>query len=98
MIVFQTKHHADVSMFDHVALQLIGLMGHSGSVPGALTEEEVAGAFENLNDAVNRPSAQSGDSWDDDSVSLAHRAQPVLDLLDAAKKHHNHVIWEKSLR
>lgn len=98
MIVFQTKQHADVSMFDHVALKLIGLMGHSGSVPGALTEEEVEQALSKLSEAVLNPSAQSGDSWDDDSVSLAHRAQPLLDLLDAAKCGHNHVIWEKSLR
>ena len=98
MIVFKTKQHADVSMFDQVALKLINLMGHSGSIPGALTEEEVAGAFENLSNAVTLPSAQSGDSWDEDSVSLVHRAQPLLDLLAAAKRGHNHVIWEKSLR
>ncbi|MBE0493635.1 MAG: DUF1840 domain-containing protein [Thiomicrospira sp.] len=98
MIHFQTKNHADVSMFDHVALKLIGLMGHSGSVPGALTEDEIEPALKKLSDAVTNPSAQSGEDWDDDSVSLAHRAQPLLDLLNAAKNGHNHVIWEKTLR
>lgn len=98
MIFFQTKHHADVSMFDNVALKLIGLMGHSASVPGALTEEEVGQALNKLSEAVTSPAAQSGDDWEDDSVSLAHRAQPLLELLDAAHRNHDHVIWEKSLR
>ncbi|MBD3612538.1 MAG: DUF1840 domain-containing protein [Hydrogenovibrio crunogenus] len=98
MIIFQTKHHADVSMFDNVALKLIGLMGHSASVPGALTEEEVEQAHKKLSEVITNPSAQSGDDWEDDSVSLAHRAQPLLELLDAANQNNDHVIWEKSLR
>ncbi|MDG4812780.1 DUF1840 domain-containing protein [Hydrogenovibrio sp. 3SP14C1] len=98
MIIFQTKHHADVSMFDNLAVKLIGLMGHSASVPGALTEEEVERALNKLSEAVTSPSAQSGDDWDNDSVSLAHRAQPLLELLDAANRNYDHVIWEKSLR
>jgi len=98
MIFFQTKHHADVSMFDDIALKLISLMGHSATVPGALTEEEVEQAMNKLSDAAESPSAQSGDDWEDDSVSLAHRAQPLLELLDAAHRNHDHVIWEKSLR
>lgn len=98
MIVFKTKHHANVSMFENMALKLIGLMGHSASVPGALTEEEVEQAFDKLREAVSGPAAQSGDDWEDDSVSLSHRAQPLLDLLDAAIQNHDHVIWEKSLR
>jgi len=97
MIIFQTKHHADITMFDNVALKLIRLMGHSETVPGAFTEEEVGQALNNLKQAIATPTAQSGDSWDDDSVSLAHRAKPLLDLLETAKQNQEHVIWEKSL-
>ncbi|MEA1990471.1 MAG: DUF1840 domain-containing protein [Pseudomonadota bacterium] len=97
MIVFQTKHHADITMFDNVALKLIKQMGHSETVPGAFTEEEVEQALDNLKQAISKPSAQSGDSWDDDSVSLAHRAKPLIDLLETAKQNQEHVIWEKSL-
>ena len=97
MIIFKTKHHADVVMFDNIALSLIGIMGHSKTVPGALTEEEIAPAIQSLKAATDNAQAKSGDSWDDDSVSLSHRASPLLELLDAANKNNEHVIWENSL-
>ena len=98
MIVFQTKYHADISLFDNVALKLIKLMGHSETVPGAFTKDEIEQALDNLSKAIAKPSAKTGDNWDDDSVSLAHRAKPLLDLLESAKLNKEHVIWEKSLR
>lgn len=98
MIIFKTKHHADVVMFDNVALNLVAFMGHTKTVPGALTAEEIDQAIQNLNKAISSPSAQSGDSWDDDSVSLSHRGKPLLELLQSAKQHQEHVIWEASLR
>lgn len=98
MIRFHTKVHADVVMFDKVALQLIKLMGRSATVPSALAEDEVAEALTKLKAAVSQPTAQQGDSWDDDGISLAHRAQPLIHLLDAAEHAHTHVIWEVTLR
>ncbi|MEA3404578.1 MAG: DUF1840 domain-containing protein [Pseudomonadota bacterium] len=97
MIVFQTKHHADITMFDNVALKLIKQMGHTETVPGAFMEDEIEQAINNLKQAIAQPSAQSGDSWDDDSVSLSHRAKPLIDLLETAMQNQEHVIWEKSL-
>lgn len=98
MIIFKTKDYPEVSYFDQVALSLINLMGHSESVPGALKDEEIERAFNNLSKGVSAPSAQSGDNWDEDSVSVAHRAGPLLDLLQAAMQNNEYVIWEKSLR
>lgn len=97
MIIFKTKHHADVEMFDAPALSLIKAMGHSGSVPGALNPDEVGTALETLKTALRKASAQSGDSWDDDSVSLSHRGTPLVELLKKALDEEEHVIWEKSL-
>ena len=97
MIIFKTKHHADVMMLDQVAHTMIRLMGHSDVVPGALTEEELEHAYQNLSAAMKTNSAQSGDSWDNDSVSVAHRGSPLLELLETAIRENEHVIWEKSL-
>ncbi|CAN8141437.1 DUF1840 domain-containing protein [uncultured Thiomicrorhabdus sp.] len=97
MIVFKTKDYPEVSYFDNVALSLINLMGHSEVVPGALTDEEMELAFNNLTKAVSSASAQSGDNWDNDSVSVSHRAGPLLDLLKAAIENDEYVIWEKTL-
>lgn len=98
MIHFKTKHHADVSFFDDVALHLIRLMGHTETVPSALTEPELEPAIKHLTQAINTPNAQSGDDWDNDSVSLSHRASPLLALLNNAHQHGEHVFWEQSLR
>jgi hypothetical protein len=96
MITFKTQYHADVMMFDGIAIKLIKLMGHSGTVPSALNPDDVSEALNKLQTAIAKPSPQSGDSWDDDSVSLAHRAAPLLDLLTTAAENEEHVIWEKS--
>lgn len=97
MIIFKTKHHPDISMFDQSALSLIRLMGHSETVPGALTDEEVEQAYQTLKAALSSQAAQSGNSWDDNSVSLSHRGAPLLELLETAMRENEHVIWEKSL-
>jgi len=97
MIIFKTKYHADVEMFDAPALNLIRLMGRSDTVPGALNPDEVELALETLKKALSTASAKSGDSWDDDSVSLSHRGAPLLELLQNALQEEEHVIWEKSL-
>ena len=97
MIIFKTKHHPDIEMFDGVALKLIKQMGHSETVPGALTEDELERAIQHLNHATSQPTTQASDNWDDDSISINHRAKPLLELLENAKQHQEHVIWEKSL-
>ena len=100
MIIFKTKHHADVEMFDAPALSLIKSMGRSDSIPGALNPDEVEQALQSLKTALNKASARNssaGDCWDDDSVSLSHRGAPLVELLENALKEEEHVIWEKSL-
>lgn len=97
MIIFKTKHHADVMMYDQPARNLIRLMGRSDTVPGALTPDEVPNAYATLKTALSTASANSGDRWDDDSVSLSHRGTPLLHLLQNAIQENEHVIWENSL-
>lgn len=97
MIIFKSKHHPDIQMFDQIALNLLGAMGHSQSVPGALSAEEIPQAIVNLKKATGQTVAKSGDNWEEDTVSLSHRASPLLTLLETANKHQDHVLWEASL-
>jgi hypothetical protein len=49
MIVrFRTKAHADILMFGDVAIQLLKLAGHSGTVPSAILAADVRGVIERL--------------------------------------------------
>jgi hypothetical protein len=102
LITFSCPVYANITMFGEVAVQLLKMMGHSGTVPGALLAEDVPAALERLEAAVAaneqlpepEESAQSGD--DEPAVSLSHRALPVIELLRAAAKAKCNVMWDSS--
>lgn len=106
LITFKTKAYADITMFGEVALHLIRLMGHSGSVPGAILAEDVPAALARLEAAVaaqpearldpapSGRSAQTRGDEDGPHVSLAQRARPLIELLGAAAADQTFVMWE----
>jgi len=102
LITFKTPVHADITMFGDVAKALIRMMGHSGSVPGALLAEDVPAALQRLKSAVEaNPEAPLDPNREDDdddrraqSVSLKHRALPLIDLLEAAARDEKNVMWD----
>jgi hypothetical protein len=101
IVTFETEVHANITMFGDVAVALIKLMGHSGSVPGALMAADVPAALERLKWAVAErpdetldpePKGQTEDE-DEPSVSLAHRALPLIQLLESAAAAGKNVMW-----
>lgn len=103
LITFKTKAHASITMFGDVAVALIKLMGHSGTVPGAILAEDIPGALSNLQRAVAENPAmpldpETGNLDQDDSeqvhVSLAHRAMPLIELLTDAAEARANVMWD----
>lgn len=84
-------------MFGDVAVQLLKMMGHSGSVPGAFTAEDIPGALTHLREALQQqqvvPSADT--DKDEPPVTLSQRAIPLVALLEAALKQDAPVIWDK---
>jgi hypothetical protein len=53
MLAFTTKVYADITMFGDVAVAMLKMMGHSGTVPGAIRTEDVPAALSRLTAAVN---------------------------------------------
>ena len=102
LVTFSCNAYANITMFGDVAVRLLELMGHSGTVPGALLAEDVPAALARLEAAVAaneqlpepEESAQSED--DEPTVSLSHRALPVIELLKAAAKAKCDVMWDKN--
>ena len=100
LVKFQTKFQATITMFGVVAVTHIKLMGHSGIVPSALLAEDMPVALARLKAAVaersNKPQdPQAGSSRDGEeaqSVSLAHRAVPLIEMLTAAVAEHENVM------
>jgi hypothetical protein len=97
LVTFHTKAYADITMFGDVAVKLLKMMGHSGSVPGAFMAEDIPNALKNLREALQQQQTMpnAGNNEDEPPVSLSHRALPLVELLEAAIKQDTQVIWDK---
>lgn len=104
-ITFKSKHSPNVVMLEKVALELLRLMGHSGTVPGSLMPRDIPPALARLEQAVHgapdRPLDADRDSHDEDDgerepeISLSQRALPLLEMLRTALAEDDHVIWDR---
>lgn len=102
LVTFSCPVYADITMFDEAALRLLTMMGRSDTVPGALMAEDVQVALERLEIAVAAEIAptelDTSEGWDDENptVSLSHRALPLIELLRAAVSEKCNVMWDSA--
>ncbi|MBU1193167.1 MAG: DUF1840 domain-containing protein [Gammaproteobacteria bacterium] len=105
LVTFSCPAYADITMFGEVAVRLLKMMGHSGTVPSALLAEDVQPALEHLTAAVDDVEQSQGsegpanDEKDEDgepTVSLPRRALPLIELLKAAEKAKCNVMWDSN--
>jgi hypothetical protein len=104
LVKFHTQSFADITMFGDVAIKLLHMMGHSGTVPSALSADDVAPALKQLTEALaghkaaNPDDESIGDDFQGDPierpVGLAQRAFPLVELLPAAAAAGQTVMWE----
>lgn len=105
LVTFSSSAHADITMFGEVAEDLLKMMGHSGTVPGALRAEDVGDALEKLRAAIDAEEArlkargepkqeEDDDDEDEPSVPIYRRARPLVSLLEAASARGSDVMWE----
>ena len=90
------------TMFAEPALLLIRMMGHSGTVPGAILAEDLPAALERLRQALDAyveppPKAKAAHEEEDKNwVPLRKRAFPLIQLLQQAAREKKPVLWEES--
>ncbi|MGB5250514.1 MAG: DUF1840 domain-containing protein [Gammaproteobacteria bacterium] len=104
IVTFKTKSYPDIILFGDVAKTLLGMMGHSGSVPGAIRAEDIGTALQKLRAAVDQLGQESASGSDQTSkpeggedepqISLQQRAFPLLEMLAAADQGGHDLIWE----
>ena len=101
LVTFSTDAYANIMVFGDVAQQLLKMMGHSGSVPGAIVADDVGNALSHLKGAVEISPEEghaSSDEQDDDpkatAVSIKKRALPLIELLEAADRKKCDVMWK----
>lgn len=99
IVTFKTKAYPDIIMFGKVAKRLLALMGHSGTVPGAMLSDDIEAARSRLLAGLE----ESGDevitvepeqSEREPKVTLSQRAFPLLELLAEAERRGHDVYWE----
>lgn len=90
------------SMFGDVAVTLLKMTGHSGTVPGAILAPDIPPALEKLKagvaaapeSPVERPSGDRDDK--EPPVSLRQRAFPLIELLERAARDDCDVMWDRA--
>lgn len=108
LVIFRTQAYADITMFGDVALKLLNLMGHSGTVPGAILAEDVPAALDRLKKALETEGSkvieqpaddQDREDADDEErerpINLANHAFPLMQLLNAAAQRKVDVMWNR---
>lgn len=105
LVTFKCDVYAHITYFGDVAKSLLKMMGHSGTIPGAIMAEDVPRYLERLKNEIDAlkgaapmpdASPKEESDWKEKSVTLAHRALPLIELLTAAAKAKSNVMWEQN--
>ena len=95
LVTFSTNAYSDIPLFEDIAHTLLKMMGHSATIPGAILAADVPGALSRLTNAINaEKTSPPVDDKDESEVSMAHRSQPLINLLTAAAKTNSNVMWK----
>lgn len=96
LVRFTSKSAASVSMFEKDAARLLKLMGHSGTIPGAIRAKDVAERLATLEKAlsVDVPEEPARSEDEEPPVPINRRAYPLMELMRTAIATDENVMWE----
>ncbi|QMT61145.1 MULTISPECIES: DUF1840 domain-containing protein [unclassified Legionella] len=95
LITFHTDAYEDITYFEEVAKRLLSLMGHSGTIPGAIKSENLPEALAKLQTGLTKEKkVVEDDDENEPEISLSKRAVPLINLLQAAIKKDKDVLWD----
>ncbi len=97
LVTFSCKQYGNIVMFGDVAVNLLHLMGHSGSIPGAILAADLPDALEKLELGLKkqRPTpSESKDNEAEQSIGLKHRAIPLIDMIKTAIAKDCNLMWK----
>jgi uncharacterized protein DUF1840 len=98
LITFESNAHTDVTMFADIAKSLIKSMGHSGTIPSAIAAKDIPAALEKLKEALDADTPEDvkqviNEDDEETEVSLSGRAFPLVEMLKAAAKKNEPIMW-----
>ena len=104
LVTFKSNAYGNITMFGDMAERLIKMMGHSGTIPGAINAEDVPAALKRLKNAIDAEKKattettsdnENSDDNDKPPISLQVRAFPLVEMLTAASRDDCEVMWYK---
>jgi len=105
LVTFHSKAWSSITMFSDVAVTLLKMAGHSGTVPSAMLAADIPSALarleqklaaagaEDTGEKSARPDAEDADT--PPAVGLRMRAHPLIELLSAAARKKCDVTWKE---
>lgn len=97
LVKFDSKVGA-FSMFERDARQMLSLMGHSGSIPGAILGADVGTVLATfqaaLTEAKQTEDQQVPKDDCEEHVPVNRRAWPMLELLKKAAAQKTNIMWD----
>jgi len=99
MLVRFDSEVGSVTMFGDIAITVLKMMGHSGTVPSALLAADIPAALQQLKSGLAMTADDSqvsaGNKQDDKQppVSLRQRAFPLVELLERAAARGVDITW-----
>jgi Domain of unknown function (DUF1840) len=101
LVTFRSDAWGNITMFGDVAVTLLKMMGHSGTVPSALLARDIPAALARLKQqlashAMEEDAGTPSDDGEDAEkpVGLALRAHPLIEMLSAAAEQEADVMWQ----
>ncbi len=103
LVTFHTDAWSNITMFGDTAVTLLKMAGHSGTIPGAFLAADIPAALASLKRELDAASPQTekgapADNGEENSpppVALETRAYPLMQLLAAAVREENDVMWRE---
>ncbi|GAB6070140.1 DUF1840 domain-containing protein [Thiomicrorhabdus hydrogeniphila] len=95
---FSVVSGPSIDMYEKQGLEMLQAMGLSGTVPSAMSPEDILPAIKKLESRLNAnntsdKNTNSGD-YNNDSIDAKTRAFPLIELLKKAEKEQKSVMWE----
>ena len=102
LVTFHSKAWSSITLFGDVAVTLLKMAGHSGTIPSALRPGDIPAALARLNQALAAvpddkstpsPRSEADDADEPPPVELRLRAYPLIQMLTAAAAQDCDVMW-----
>ena len=99
IVTFSTERYSNIMLFGDIAKQMLHLMGHSGTIPGAILAADVPAALQRLQQGISGAPSASPQNDDPETgqpthIDLKTRALPLVELLQSAIDNNSDVMWK----